>query len=76
MDYEKWYSTYFEEASAIKKYIRKLKTQSNTACGHKLTNIDTRIKLLYAMYLNLIHTGKHLKIKYEVMKDCEKKSYH
>lgn len=61
---------YLEEAEILKKHIKSLKTQ------YVLKNEDSeidelhyRITILYEMYLDLVHVGKYLQRKYEVMQN-------
>ncbi len=55
---------YLKDAEILKKHIKTLKVQ--------YVDIDEeskyRFSLLYGMYLDLMHTGKYLKRKCEVMK--------
>lgn len=59
---------YLKEAENLKIYIKSLKTQS--VLKTKVSEIDElhyRITILYEMYLDLIHVGKYLQRKHEVM---------
>lgn len=62
---------YFEEAAALKKHIKKLKIQYLNIENGANEEIKYRISLLYGMYLDLMHTGKYLMKKCEVMKKHE-----
>lgn len=71
MYYKNLARQYLENAEALKKYIKKLKTQCAKANGCTNEEIRYRISLLYGMYLDLMHTGKYLIRKCEVMKRDE-----
>ena len=62
---------YFEEAATLKKHIKKLKIQYLDTKNGMNEEIKYRISLLYGMYLDLMHTGKYLIKKCEVMKKYE-----
>ncbi len=71
MYYKIWSQRYLNEAEKLKNHIKSLKTQ------YVLTNdvsaaddLQYRITILYEMYLELVHTGKYLQRKYEVMNDA------
>ena len=68
MYYEVLASKYFQDADALKKHIKTLKLQHVNSDGDVDEEVKFRISLLYGMYLDLIHIGKYLKRKCEVMK--------
>ncbi len=74
MYYENLAKQYLQEALNLKKYLKNLKTQYVKLNNIKNLNdikdeeLSYRISILYNMYLDLVHTGKYLKRKCEVMK--------
>ncbi len=62
---------YLKDAEILKKHIKNLKTQYVKTGDDIDEEFKYRISLLYAMYLDLMHTGKYLKRKCEVMKKDE-----
>lgn len=72
MHYETLSQEYFKEAEVLKKHIKILKTfetQYVKVNNHNENEMHYRISILYSMYLDLIHTGKYLNRKCEVMKN-------
>lgn len=59
---------YLKDAESLKKHIKTLKTQYVSMDDRVDEELKYRISLLYGMYLDLMHMGKYLKRKYEVMK--------
>ena len=58
MDYKAWSAEYWEEASRIKKWmehVRKERSEPKEEMARK-----RRLTILYAMYLDCVHTAKHL----------------
>ena len=71
MYYEILAQQYLKEAAILKKHIKKLKKQCTEINGGMSEESRYRIYLLYGMYLDLMHTGKYLTRKCEVMKKYE-----
>lgn len=71
MNYEILAQQYLKDAEILKKHIKNLKTQYVKTGDDIDEEFKYRISLLYAMYLDLMHTGKYLKRKCEVMKKDE-----
>ncbi len=72
MYYETLSREYFKEAEILRKHIKILKTiktQYVKSDSRSEEETHYRISILYAMYLDLIHTGKYLNRKCEVMKN-------
>lgn len=72
MNYELLAEEYFSEANVLKNHIKSLKHQY---CGTKNganTIVKDRISTLYKIYLELIHTGRYLKRKQELIERCKK----
>ncbi len=58
---------YLKQAEILRKHIKKLKTHYVQITDSNDEEFKNRISILYSMYLDLIHTGKYLKRKHEVM---------
>ena len=74
MYYKTLSQEYFEEAEVLKNHIKTLKMFETQCVKVNSKNEDEmryRISILYGMYLDLIHTGKYLNRKCEVMKNGE-----
>lgn len=71
MNYEILAQQYLKDAKILKKHIKNLKTQYVKTGDDIDEEFKYRISLLYGMYLDLMHTGKYLKRKCEVMKKDE-----
>ncbi len=67
-----WYKTladqYLKEAGELKRHIRCLKKESANLKNFEYDQMHYRIVVLYGMYLDLMHMGKYLNRKHEVMK--------
>lgn len=59
---------YFKDAQTLKQHIKTLKSKYVNKNDDMDEEVRYRISLLYGMYLDLMHIGKYLKRKYEVMK--------
>lgn len=59
---------YFKDAETLKRHIKTLKTQHASIDNNIDEEFKYRISLLYGMYLDLLHIGRYLKRKCEVMK--------
>ena len=64
MFYKKLYENYVNEMEVLKKYIKHLKSDFERS-----EDINYRVSMLYAMYLDMKHTAEYLKRKCEVMKN-------
>ena len=66
-----WYKTladqYLKQAHELKKHIKYLKAESESLKNFEYEQIHYRIIILYGMYLDLMHMGKYLNRKHEVI---------
>lgn len=76
MNYGPLSQKYFNEASVLKTHIKFLKSQNSGVKKGEDLQFKDRISTLYKMYLELVHTGKYLKRKQELMDRCRTKFYH
>lgn len=71
MYYQNLARQYLKDAEILKKHIKKLRTQYVKIDDDADEEFKYRISLLYGMYLDLMHIGKYLIRKCEVMKKDE-----
>ncbi len=57
MTYKEWANEYNETASIVEQKMKELKNELKTAPIDKLKELNTRICLLYQMYLDCRHTA-------------------
>ncbi len=73
MYYEILSKEYFKEAEILREHIKILRTQYvKISVQNEEDEMKYRIAILYTMYLDLVHTGKYLIKKCEVMRSGEK----
>lgn len=75
MNYGPLSQEYFNEANILKNHIKFLKRQQSDTKTDEDLQFKDRISTLYKMYLELVHTGKYLKRKQELIDKCRKKFY-
>ena len=66
MYYEELSHEYLNQAKILKNHIKSIRTQSVKISPEESSDVNYRLRLLYSMYLDLLHTGKYLKRKSEV----------
>ncbi len=76
MNYGPLSQKYFNDANILKSHIKFLKKQYPEVKADEDLQFKDRISTLYKMYLELVHTGKYLKRKQELIERCRKKFYH
>ena len=76
MNYGPLSQEYFNEARILKNHIKILKRQYLDTKTDEDLQFKDRISTLYKMYLELVHTGKYLKRKQELIDRCKEKFYH
>lgn len=72
MDYQKWGMDYLQEAEQLRKRVAELRKLPGGKDGMQDPVLMERISMLYAMYLECLHTGTYL-VEYGV-KECAKKA--
>ena len=72
MYYEELSHEYLNQAKILKKHIKSIRTQYVKISPEESSDVNYRLRLLYSMYLDLLHTGKYLKRKSEVVKEWPK----
>lgn len=75
MNYGPLSQKYFNEANVLKNHIKFLKNQYQGIKIDEDLQFKDRISTLYKMYLGLVHTGKYLKRKQELIDRCKKRFY-
>ena len=60
MTYNEWAEEYLKEAEKIQEKITALKEYRETAPLPELKSIENRLRVLYQMYLDCIHTARTL----------------
>ena len=60
MNYEEWANEYFNEANNLKLYIKNLRNQLNTNVASEIKDLNSRISILYPIYLELLHTSRYI----------------
>ncbi len=60
MTYQEWAGEYLQSAETLKNQIADLKAQREFAPVDELQRINNRIRIMYGMYLDCMHTAKHL----------------
>lgn len=60
MNYIDWGSAYLQEADRLQNRIRILRQEAKKGDGSQTDAYRARIALLYAMYLDCLHTGQFL----------------
>lgn len=76
MNYGALSEKYFNEADILKKYIKSLKTEFKCGGISEERSFKERISILYKIYLELMHTGKYLQRKQELINRCKKRFCH
>ena len=76
MNYGALSEKYFNEANILKKYIKNLKAEFKTKGVNEERCFKERISMLYKIYLELLHMGRYLKRKQELMERCKKRFCH
>ena len=71
MNYRSLAEEYFFEANILKKHINNLKKQYKGEICPENSDIYYRVSTLYAMYLDMKHTGEYLLRKSEVINNVE-----
>lgn len=69
MNYRNLAEEYFTEAEVLKGHINNLKSQYKGEICPENSDVYYRVSTLYAMYLELRHTGEYLMRKSEVIEN-------
>lgn len=69
MYYKRLAHEYLSEAKILKKHIKSIRTQYVKIGEEQNPDVNCRLRILYSMYLDLLHTGKYLKRKSEVTEE-------
>ena len=64
MNYKNWSEEYLLQAENVKKHLDKLKNERKHKCASEIENINSRISLIYQIYLELKQTGIYLEYRY------------
>lgn len=60
MNYQNWAEEYLTEAEALRRRVAALREELKTANCNQANELNRRIAMLYAMYLECRHTGQLL----------------
>lgn len=69
MYYKRLAHEYLNQAKILKKHIKFIRTQYVKIGEEKSPDVNCRLRILYSMYLDLLHTGEYLKRKSEVTEE-------
>lgn len=72
MDYREWGAEYLEEAQRLKSRVGALRREYAGLHSEEAILLYRRIAMLYAMYLECLHTGRHLTEKGELYEKRQK----